>query len=64
MGACFKIILASNITIMEMLAVIDILRTAEIAGHSVRHNGKQHYLLANVALVGESIMLAMSAHFK
>lgn len=42
----------------------DILRTAEIAGHSVRHNGKQHYLLANVALVGESIMLAMRTHFK
>ena len=35
----------------------DILRTAEFAGHSVRHNGKRHYLLANVALVGESIML-------
>ena len=42
----------------------DILRTVEIAGHSVRHNGKQHYLLANVALVGESIMLAMRIHFK
>ena len=42
----------------------DILRTAEIAGHSVRHDGKQHYLLANVALVGESIMLAMRTHFK
>lgn len=42
----------------------DILRTVEIAGHSVRHNGKQHYLLANVALVGESIMLAMRTHFR
>ena len=42
----------------------DILTTAEIAGHTIRHNGKRHYLLANIALVGESIMLAMRTHFK
>lgn len=42
----------------------DILNTAEIAGHTVRLNGKRHYLLADVALVGESIMLAMRTHFK
>ena len=42
----------------------DILTTAEIAGHTVRLNGKRHYLLANVALVGEAIMLAMRTHFK
>lgn len=42
----------------------DILRTAEIAGHTIRNNGKQHYLLANIALVGESVMLAMRTHFK
>ena len=36
-----------------------ILRTAEIAGSTVSYNGKSHYLLANVALVGEAIMLAM-----
>lgn len=42
----------------------DILTTAEIAGHTVRLNDKRHYLLANVALVGESIMLAMRTHFK
>ena len=36
-----------------------------LMGHSVRHDdGKQHYLLANVALVGESIILAMRTHFK
>lgn len=40
-----------------------ILTTAEIAGHTVRFNGKRHYLLANIALVGESIMLAMRTHF-
>lgn len=42
----------------------DILTTAEIAGHTVRLNNKRHYLLANVALVGEAIMLAMRTHFK
>lgn len=31
----------------------------EIAGSSVTWKGKRHYLLANVALVGEAIMLAM-----
>lgn len=36
-----------------------ILRTAEIAGHTIKLGKKRHYLLANVALVGESIMLAM-----
>ena len=36
-----------------------LLRTAEIAGCTVSYNGKSHYLLANVALVGEAIMLAM-----
>lgn len=41
----------------------EILTTAEIAGHTIRYNGKRHYLLANIALVGESIMLAMRTHF-
>ena len=36
-----------------------LLRTAEIAGCTVSYNGKSHYLLANVALVGEAIILAM-----
>ena len=35
------------------------LRTAELAGSTVSFKGKRHYLLANVALVGEAIMLAM-----
>lgn len=42
----------------------NILKTAEIVGHTVRYNGKCHYFLANIALVGESIMLAMRTHFK
>ena len=36
-----------------------LLRTAEIVGSTVSYNGKSHYLLANVALVGEAILLAM-----
>lgn len=35
------------------------LRTAEIAGHSIKWNDTRHYLLAEIALVGECIMLAM-----
>ena len=42
----------------------DILKTAEIAGHTIKLGEKRHYLLANVALVGEAIMLAMRTHVK
>ena len=41
-----------------------ILKTAEIAGHTIKMGDKRHYLLANVALVGEAIMLAMRTHYK
>lgn len=37
----------------------EILRTAEKAGHTISRNNKKHYALANLALVGEAIMLAM-----
>ena len=37
----------------------EILRTAEIVGHTIKWGNERHYLLANIALVGESIMLAM-----
>lgn len=37
----------------------DFLKTAEIAGHTVLWNDKRHYLVANIALVGEAITLAM-----
>lgn len=40
-----------------------VLLTAEKVGWSVMWNGKRHYLLANFALVGESIMLAMRTHW-
>lgn len=36
-----------------------ILKTGEIAGTTWHRKGKSHYLLADVALVGEAIMLAM-----
>ena len=39
-----------------------ILKTAEIAGHTVGSGYNRHYLLGNVALVGEAIMLAMRTH--
>ena len=36
----------------------------EIAGSTVSYNGKSHYLLANVVLVGEAIILAMRTNKK
>jgi hypothetical protein len=42
----------------------DILTTAETAGHTIVMGTKRHYLLANVALVGEAIMLAMRTHYQ
>lgn len=36
-----------------------LLRTAEVAGSTVSGHGKSHYLLADIALVGEAITLAM-----
>ena len=41
----------------------DILTTAEAAGHTIVIGNKRHYLLANIALVGEAIMLAMRTHY-
>lgn len=40
----------------------DLLKTAEIAGHTVLWNDKRHYLLADIAIVGEAITLAMRTH--
>lgn len=40
------------------------LHTAELAGFTVRNNGSKHYLLANIALVGEAITLAMRTAVK
>lgn len=35
------------------------LKTAELAGTTISYNGKKHYWLADIALVGEAITLAM-----
>ena len=40
-----------------------LLRTAEIAGHTVKWQNKRHYLLADIALVGEAITLAMRTNY-
>lgn len=40
-----------------------LLRTAEIAGHTVKWNDSSHYLLGDIALVGEAITLAMRTNF-
>ena len=37
----------------------NLLKTAEIAGHSIKFNNERHYVLADIALVGEAITLAM-----
>lgn len=41
-----------------------LLMTAEIAGHSVKWNDKRHYLLGDIALVGEAIALAMRTNYR
>lgn len=40
-----------------------LLRTAETAGHTVSSGGKRHYLLGNIAIVGEAITLAMRTNY-
>lgn len=41
-----------------------LLKTAEIAGHTVKWNEKRHYLLGDIALVGEAIALAMRTNYR
>lgn len=41
-----------------------LLRTAEFAGHTVKLGDTRHYLLAEIALVGEAITLAMRTNAK
>lgn len=42
----------------------DLLKTAEIAGHTIKWGNSRHYLLADIALVGEAITLAMRTNHK
>lgn len=41
-----------------------LLRVGEIAGSTVSYKNKSHYLLSNLALVGEAIVLAMRTSFQ
>ena len=56
-GTAFAIGCATSLGDMEFRR--QLLKTAEIAGSTIRWFDKSHYLLANVALVGEAIALAM-----
>ena len=56
-GTAFAIGCATSLGDMEFRN--QLLKTAEIAGSTIRWFDKSHYLLANVALVGEAIALAM-----
>ena len=56
-GTAFTIGCATSLDDMEFRS--HLLKTAEIGGSTVTWFGKSHYLLANLALVGEAIVLAM-----
>ena len=56
-GTGFVIGAATSLDDMEFRNKL--LKTAEIGGSTVTWFGKSHYLLANIALVGEAIILAM-----
>ena len=56
-GTAFAIGCATNLGDMEFRN--QLLKTAEIAGSTISWLGQSHYLLANLALVGEAIALAM-----
>ena len=56
-GTAFTIGCATSLDDMEFRN--QLLKTAEIAGSTVTWFGKSHYLLSNMALVGEAIVLAM-----
>ena len=56
-GTAFVIGAATSLEDMEYRK--QLLKTAEIGGSTVSWFGSSHYLLANVALVGEAIVLAM-----
>ena len=56
-GTAFAIGCATSLCDMEFRN--QLLKTAEIAGSTIRWFDKSHYLLANIALVGEAITLAM-----
>lgn len=60
-GTAFVIGCATSLN--DMVFRKQLLRTAEIAGSTVTRNGESHYLLAEYALVGEAVALAMRTSF-
>ena len=56
-GTGFVIGAATSLEYMEFRK--QLLKTVEIGGSTVSWFGSSHYLLANIALVGEAIILAM-----
>ena len=56
-GTAFAIGCATSLGDMKFRC--SLLKTAEIAGSTITWFGKSHYLLSNLALVGEAITLAM-----
>lgn len=56
-GTAFAIGCATSLEDLEFRK--QLLKTAEIGGSTISWFGKSHYLLANMALVGEAIVLAM-----
>ena len=40
-----------------------LLHTAEIAGQTIKGNGKRHYRLGELVIVGEATILAMRTNF-
>ena len=56
-GTAFAIGCATSLDDMEFRNKL--LKTAELGGSTVTWFGKSHYLLANLALVGEAIVIAM-----
>ncbi len=56
-GTTFAIGCATSLADMEFRN--QLLKTTEIGGSTVSWFGQNHYLIANIALVGEAIILAM-----
>lgn len=61
-GTAFAIGAATYFNDMELRN--SLLKTAEFAGHTVKWNNKRHYLLGDIALVGEAITLAMRTNYR
>lgn len=60
-GTAFAIGCATSLN--DMVFRKQLLKTAEIAGNTITRNEESHYLLAEYALVGEAVALAMRTSF-